>query len=85
MFHPDNIKNYAEGKKISLSLDFLFSKFEGMEGLHKALKTNPKDGISSDPTEMDFRKRTYGENYKRPPKIRTLWELIIENFEDRIL
>jgi Ca2+ transporting ATPase len=24
-------------------------------------------------------------NSKRPPKIRTLWELILENFEDRIL
>lgn len=27
----------------------------------------------------------YGKNYKRPPKIRTLFELILENFEDRIL
>jgi magnesium-transporting ATPase (P-type) len=27
----------------------------------------------------------YGKNYKRPPKIRSLFELILENFEDRIL
>ena len=27
----------------------------------------------------------YGANTKRLPRIRTLWELILENFEDRIL
>jgi Ca2+ transporting ATPase len=27
----------------------------------------------------------YGSNAKRPPKIRTLCELILENFEDKIL
>jgi Ca2+ transporting ATPase len=28
---------------------------------------------------------SYGKNSKRPPKIRGLFELILENFEDRIL
>jgi len=34
---------------------------------------------------MKHRKEKYGENKKRPPKIRSLCELILENFEDRIL
>jgi Ca2+-transporting ATPase len=46
------------------------------------LKTDLEKGISSD--DFTERKKHFGKNYFPPPKIKTLGELIAENFDDPI-
>jgi len=87
LFHPDNIKNYhnESGAKVAISLHKLWSEFGGTAGLAAGLKSDAKVGIDGTPQDIKERVDRYGTNKKRMPKIRTLLELILENFEDRIL
>ena len=47
MFHPDNIKNYSEGGKVSISVHKYFKELGGAAGLARALRTNLKVKHSS--------------------------------------
>ncbi len=37
-------------------------KLGGLDGLEKKLKTNRKDGIASNPADIQARKETFGKN-----------------------
>jgi len=62
----------------------IMEKFGGKEGLMEALFTNPKTGIEGSKEDIKDRRRIYGQNSFAPPHIKTIGELIMENFEDRI-
>ena len=46
------------------------------------LQTKQKTGIS--PSDVERRRKVFGPNFFPPPHIKSLWELIMENFEDKI-
>lgn len=77
LFEPDNIRHGD-------SIDALKSwgKIEGLEGL---LHTSYRKGIYKDSKDHESRTKAYGDNQPivKPPK--TIWELIVENFEDDML
>lgn len=86
LFHPDNIKNYENtSAKVSIAVHKLWTHFGGAAGLAAGLKSDTKVGIEGSEKDLKERVDRYGTNKKRMPKIRTLLELILENFEDRIL
>lgn len=42
LFHPDNIKNPADGGKVAIALDILWKKFGGAAGLAAGLRSDLK-------------------------------------------
>lgn len=58
--------------------------FGGPTAICNSLHTNPRSGISDTKAEMEERIRVYGRNSFAPPKIKTIGELIMENFDDPI-
>jgi len=54
----------------------------GVEGLAEALCTNLTTGIKGTEKDLADRKRIYGINAFPKPKIRTLYEIVMANFED---
>jgi Ca2+ transporting ATPase len=86
LFHPDNIKNHAEGDShVSVSIHKLWKGYGGHEGLAKILRTDLKKGIKGDQSDMFERKKAFGLNSKRLAKTKSLMDLIIECFEDLML
>jgi magnesium-transporting ATPase (P-type) len=62
----------------------IVEKFGGMNGIINALRTNGRSGLRDTPDIKQDRIAVYGENKFPPPKIKTIWELIKENFNDPI-
>lgn len=60
----------------------IMKDFGGVEALVKGLNSDEKKGIPT--SEVALRQRVYGSNKFPPPKIKTLCELIMENFDDPI-
>lgn len=58
--------------------------FGGIESIAAKLFTNLKSGIRGTKDDIDERQRIYGKNSFPPPKIKTILELIAENFDDTI-
>lgn len=89
MFHPDNIAHMQldtdSEHPVSVSTFTFWRKHGGVKGLAQKLRTDYKKGIEGSQSDLHSRKEKYGSNTKRLPKIRTLCELILENFEDKIL
>jgi len=57
----------------------------GPEGICNSLKTNSATGIKNfNDQERQDRVAAFGPNSQVPPKIKTLFELIMENFDDQI-
>jgi magnesium-transporting ATPase (P-type) len=57
----------------------------GPEGICNSLKTNSATGIKNfNDQERQDRVGAFGPNSQVPPKIKTLFELIMENFDDQI-
>lgn len=50
----------------------------------KALFTDPHTGIQGTPEDIRDRERIYGKNKFPPPHLKSIFELIMENFDDRI-
>ena len=66
-----------------ISSGLLIEKFGGIAALASSLNSNLKSGL--DPTQVnDARKSYYGVNFFKPPKIKTIGELVMENFDDKI-
>lgn len=77
MFEPDNIR---DGKSVEA-----LASWGGYQGLEKALRTNFQRGIVNDQKDHDKRIEDWGDNQpiiKPPP---TIFDLIMENFEDEML
>jgi len=72
--HPDRI----------ISSRMIVEEFGGVASICAGLCTNPRSGLREDKKETEERKRIYGVNAFAPPKIKTIYELIMENFDDTI-
>jgi len=62
----------------------IMEDFEGIDKLLEDLGTDPNTGIKDFQATKAGRVEHYGTNAFIPPKIKTLYELIMENFEDTI-
>jgi len=84
LFDQDKIHDLQEGTDVSQSLYELQNDYEGVKGVIASLRSDVNNGIHAE-SDLDERKKHFGENKDKPRKIKTLWELILENFEDCIL
>jgi len=73
---------HPEGKGPVPSTQIIVEEFGGIPGLVSGLNSNADTGISE--SEVTNRQDVYGKNSFPPPKIATLCELIMENFNDPI-
>ena len=67
-----------------LSSAMIFEKFGGPGAIAQSLLSSPKTGIEGTKKDLDARLRAYGPNSFPPPKIKSLYELVMENFDDPI-
>lgn len=80
--HLDN--HYPEKDGTIISSRMIVEENGGIQSLCNKLETDPRRGIQPVPSEIQERKNWFGVNYFPPPKIKTVWELIMENFDDTI-
>lgn len=62
----------------------IFEKFGGPTAIAQSLGTNIKTGIVGTDKDIADRIRVYGKNAFPPPKIKSLFELVMDNFDDPI-
>jgi Ca2+-transporting ATPase len=67
-----------------LSSGMIFEKFGGPGAIAQSLLSSSKTGIQGDMKDLEVRTRVYGPNSFPPPKIKSLYELVMENFDDPI-
>ena len=73
------------GGEVKISSDLIVNKLKGVQAIADGLKTDLKTGIKGkSESDLAERHRLYGMNSFPPPKIKTIWELVLENFEDKI-
>lgn len=77
----------AELPDMIISSQMIVENFGGPNVICSKLRTDPRSGLdlnNANPDETAARKRVYGVNAFAPPKIKTLMELVMENFDDPI-
>ena len=63
----------------------LIETFGGVESICNALETDIKSGLQHhDEKALQERREAFGLNSFPPPKIKTIYELVMENFDDKI-
>jgi len=67
-----------------ISSEMIVKEFGGIETIAQKLFTNLKTGIKGDKQDLEERQRVFGRNSFPPPKIKTIMELVAENFDDTI-
>jgi Ca2+-transporting ATPase len=67
-----------------ISSRMIVEEFGGIQKICSDLRSDPKHGLRESQAENQSRVTFYGRNGFDPPKIKTIWELIMENFEDTI-
>jgi len=67
-----------------ISSRMIVEHFGGMHALCMSLFTDAKAGLGDSDKDKEERRRVYGVNSFPPPKIKTIFELIMENFDDPI-
>lgn len=72
------------GNDTHISSRMLQEQFGGVAGICQSLFTNVKTGIEGTALDIQERQEIYSKNSFPPPKIKTIFELIMENFEDTI-
>ncbi|EGR29017.1 hypothetical protein IMG5_164760 [Ichthyophthirius multifiliis] len=77
LFQPDHIRDGESVKKLC--------DYNGIQGLASLLKTSLKNGIDSSQQSLLERQKAFGINEQIVKPSKTLWELIIGQFEDKIL
>jgi len=80
----DNHYKEETGSGIVISSRLIMENFGGPNGIASGLFTNLKTGIEASPQDIMDRINIYNKNSFPPPKIKTILELIMENFEDPI-
>jgi len=70
------------GTDNKISSDIIVNEFGGIQKIADGLKSNMKTGI--DPKSVSERQHIFGKNFFPPPKIKSIMELVLENFEDKI-
>ena len=83
LFQQDN-RRLAKTEP-SRSVSVLEKRLGWREGLLTALKTDPVNGISKEPSSVEARLSKFGSNARREVKIKSLWTLVKEQFGDTIL
>jgi len=58
--------------------------FKGIDSIAKSLFTDIQSGIEGSLQDIQERQAAYGKNAFAPPKIKSLFELVMENFDDPI-
>jgi Ca2+-transporting ATPase len=76
--------HHAEGTETIIASDVIINKCGGIDALLEGLKTDANTGINPNKGEIEDRKRMYGANFFPPPKIKTLGEIVLANFDDFI-
>jgi len=85
LFDQDKVKNHHHNEEVGQSLHKLVKEMGGVESIAKKLHSDLVNGIEGTPSDIERRRRKFGDNKRLPRKIKTLWELFVENFEDFIL
>ena len=67
-----------------LSSRILIEELHGIEALASALNTDLRLGITGDEKDFIARMEIFGENSFPPPHIKSLWELVMDNFDETI-
>lgn len=80
----DNRYGLNGNEDVRISSDLIVNKLGGIQNIADGLGTNLKTGINGSPKDLAERQRIYGKNSFSPPKIKSIMELIAENFEDFI-
>jgi Ca2+-transporting ATPase len=62
----------------------IMEKFNGPNEIMAALQTNPNTGIAGTKEDIAQRQKEFGANFFPPPEIKSLYELVMENFDDPI-
>jgi magnesium-transporting ATPase (P-type) len=76
--------HHEEGTETIIASKIIQENFGGIDALVQALHTDVNTGISGDKDDIADRKRMYGANFFPPPKIKSLGEIIMANFDDFI-
>ena len=58
--------------------------FGGVHAIARELDTDMKAGLNASKAELEERRSVFGKNSFPPPKIKTIYELVMENFDDKI-
>ena len=67
-----------------ISSGMIIEEFEGIEAIAQSLDSSLTSGISGEKADLERRRLVYGLNSFPPPKIKSLYELVMENFDDPI-
>lgn len=73
-----------DSDNIYLSSRILIEELHGIETLAIALRSDLRLGITGDEKDFISRMETFGENSFPPPHIKSLWELVMDNFDETI-
>jgi len=73
------------GQSVSVSLFNLQKRLGGVDNLVKSLHSDVQNGISDNPDELESRVKRYGSNKIKERRMKTVFEMIGEAFEDTIL
>ncbi|KAI8802205.1 PMCA-type calcium-translocating P-type ATPase [Cladochytrium replicatum] len=79
-FTPQQLYSLIDPKSVSA-----LKELGGLEGILRGLKVDPAVGLTEDPHDEDERKRVFGENVVPQPPSKTLLQLMLDAFQDRIL
>ena len=82
--HTDNHHKVDESENMIRSSKMIMEDFGGIDEILEELGTDPNTGIRDFNGTKAARIAHYGSNAFIPPKIKTLFELVMENFEDFI-
>ncbi|XP_044123587.1 plasma membrane calcium-transporting ATPase 4 isoform X2 [Neovison vison] len=63
-------------------IDQINVHYGGVTNLCSRLKTNPVEGLSGNPTDLEKRKQVFGQNFIPPKKAKTFLELVWEALQD---
>jgi len=78
----DNHHKDPNNADMVLSSKMIIEDFEGFETIARELKCDLKKGI--EPHTIKDRINDFGPNAFQPPHIKSIWELVKENFDDAI-
>jgi len=87
-FNPDELAdlfNQDRNKDEFEAAHLIVKEWGGVESIAKGLETDLANGILGSKDDLERRKRKFGDNKRMPRKIKTVWELFLDCFEDFIL
>ncbi|XP_073794585.1 plasma membrane calcium-transporting ATPase 3b isoform X4 [Danio rerio] len=77
----DELRNLMELRGAE-ALQKIQESFTDVEGLCQRLKSSTTDGLSDNPTDLEKRRQTFGQNFIPPKKPKTFLQLVWEALQD---